>query len=204
MAQAAVAADRAPRSWQPVFLSIFPTIEKSIRFAFRGFPQEKREECVQAALANACVACARLWSRGCLDRLYPTALARFAIAQVREGRLVGSSLNNKDVLSQYAKRKHGLIVQHMGGAGSSWEAWSDWLRDGWRTPVPDQVWFRIDFPRWLASLSPLNQETAQLLASGHSTNEVAQRFSISAGRVSQIRRELSNSWRRFHGEVDSN
>ena len=33
-----------------------------------------------------------------------------------------------------------------------------------------------------------------------STGSVAERFSISPGRVSQIRRELNENWTAFHGE----
>ena len=39
-----------------------------------------------------------------------------------------------------------------------------------------------------------------MLGSGDSTGTVAERFSISPGRVSQIRRELNENWVAFHGE----
>ncbi len=41
---------------------------------------------------------------------------------------------------------------------------------------------------------------AEALANGDSTGEIATRFRISAGRVSQLRRELHASWERFHAE----
>ena len=201
MSQAAVTADRAARSWQTLFLTISPSIEKALRFAFRHLAEEKKEESIQAALTNACLACARLWSQGRANRIHPTALARYAVAQTCAGRLVGSSLNSKDVLSGYAQRQKRWVVKRLEQPGSAEPLWFDALRAGCRTPVPDQVWFRIDFPLWLAGLSPLKQKVAHLLASGHSTNEVARTLAISAGRVSQIRRELSVSWQRFHGEV---
>jgi hypothetical protein len=38
------------------------------------------------------------------------------------------------------------------------------------------------------------------LAIGNTTGEVAKRFDVSAGRVSQLRRELAESWKAFQGE----
>jgi ABC-type multidrug transport system ATPase subunit len=45
-----------------------------------------------------------------------------------------------------------------------------------------------------------NRQIAETLALSHSTSEVAHQFGISAGRVAQLRRELHESWRDFHGE----
>ena len=42
---------------------------------------------------------------------------------------------------------------------------------------------------------------AEILATKESTKVVATRFRISAGRVSQIRRELEDSWREFQHEA---
>jgi hypothetical protein len=35
---------------------------------------------------------------------------------------------------------------------------------------------------------------------GNGTTDVAKRFKLRAGRISQLRRELAESWRRFVGE----
>jgi len=41
---------------------------------------------------------------------------------------------------------------------------------------------------------------AESLAVGNRTGDVAKRFNVSAGRVSQLRRELAESWRAFVGD----
>ncbi len=41
------------------------------------------------------------------------------------------------------------------------------------------------------------------LMAGERTLDVANRFGLSAGRVSQKRREFHDDWRRFHGEPTS-
>src|SRR5262249_53763961 len=69
------------------------------------------------------------------------------------------------------------------------------------SPVPDQVAFRLDFPAWLATLSRRNREIAEDMALGHGTGHLARRFGLTQGRISQLRRELYESWRRFHKEV---
>jgi hypothetical protein len=188
----------AAMRWQEVFLAIMPAVERCLHFAFRRLPPSQKEELVQSALANACVACERLISQGRRERVFVTALARYAIAQVREGRCVGTALNVRDVTSVYAQRKKKLVWR---SAKSFEELWLESIREDHQTPVADQAAFRIDFPEWLVSLPLRVKEIAQSLAAGHRTNDVAKQFSISPGRVSQIRRELFSSWRQFHGDV---
>ena len=71
-----------------------------------------------------------------------------------------------------------------------------------RTPVPDQAAFRCDFPKWLNNLTCQKRQIAEKLAVGNSTRKVAQECKVSPGRISQIRRELENSWQEFHGELE--
>lgn len=59
---------------------------------------------------------------------------------------------------------------------------------------------RIDMAAWFASLSPRKRTVARLLAVGTRTHEVASTLGLSNGRVSQLRQELSDSWREFIGE----
>lgn len=54
--------------------------------------------------------------------------------------------------------------------------------------------FRMDFTDWQADLNHRHRAIADALASGDRTEEVAERFAVSAGRVSQIRRELETSY----------
>ncbi len=71
-----------------------------------------------------------------------------------------------------------------------------------RTSVSDQAGFRIDFPAWLSRLSDRDRQVAEALALGHTNGDVARRFGVTSGRVAQLRRELHDSWRAFHGEVE--
>jgi DNA-binding NarL/FixJ family response regulator len=177
--------------WQTGFLVILPKIHQCVGRAFRHLRGDERNEAVQEALGNACAAFARLAAKGSLSRAFPTVLARFAVAQVRSGRRLGSASNTRDVLSKHAQWKKHFVVDRL-------DQWRDLVLHDHRTPVPDQVCFLLDFPEWLASLSNRDRQIAQSLAMGDSTAAVARRFSISAARVSQLRRELHASWLRFH------
>jgi len=54
--------------------------------------------------------------------------------------------------------------------------------------------FRIDFEEWLASLPPDKSELVNALSGGETPSEVAAARKLSRGRVSQIRKELAQSW----------
>jgi hypothetical protein len=81
--------------------------------------------------------------------------------------------------------------------------------NGWRqavvidtrsSPVPEIVAFRCDFSDWLASLPRRDCHIAESLAVGNRTSEVAKQFDVSDCRISQLRRELAESWREFVGD----
>jgi len=177
-----------------------PVIQIHARYAFRHLDPEAREESVQEVTANALTAFVRLVELGKVELAYPSALARFGVAQTREGRRVGGRLNSCDVLSEYAQKKRGFKVERLDRLDNETDEWIQAVVEDVHTPVPDQASFRIDFPDWLATLSSRNRRLAKALAAGHSTSEVAKQFDISSGRVSQLRNELADSWRRFHGE----
>jgi hypothetical protein len=60
---------------------------------------------------------------------------------------------------------------------------------------------RLDFSDWFATLSRRMKEIAGDLARGFTTSEAARKYRVTAGRISQIRRELETSWNNFQGEA---
>jgi hypothetical protein len=79
---------------------------------------------------------------------------------------------------------------------------------GWRqvaisdrkVPVPDLAAFRIDFARWLKSLCHRDRRIIAALVAGQSGTFVADKFGMTQGRVSQLRRKYERLWAVFHGE----
>ena len=80
-------------------------------------------------------------------------------------------------------------------------SFQDALIENTQTPVPDQVSFRCDFPRWLSRLDERKQQMAEELMVGEPTQEVARRHGVSPARISQLRREYQQDWRTFCDEL---
>ena len=72
--------------------------------------------------------------------------------------------------------------------------------DNTMTPVPDQAAFRIDWPAWIRTRTDRDRRMIETLMRGERTFDVSQKFGLSPGRVSQMRRELHQDWLAFHGE----
>ena len=143
----------------------------------------------------------RLWQQGRVALAYPTVLAKFGIAQVRDGRKVGNRLNVRDVLSPLLPGEKNVVVERIDHFDEEENQWAEAVVEDTRTAsVPDTVAFRMDFPAWLGTLSRRNRRITETLALGHRTQDVARKFRISEGRISQLRRELAGSWRQFTGE----
>jgi len=187
--------------WHHQFLAMLPVIGNYADHAFRHLDPEGREDAVHEVLANAVVAFARLVQLGKPHLAYPTVLARYGVAQLREGRRVGNRLRIGEVLSEYAQRKKGFVVERLDRFDKESGEWIEAVVEDARTPVPDQVAFRIDFPAWLRLQTKRNRRIAEALAVGHPTGEVARRFKLSPARISQLRQDFHQSWREFHGET---
>ncbi|HEU5432413.1 MAG TPA: hypothetical protein VFU81_12165, partial [Thermomicrobiales bacterium] len=189
-----------PPAWQAGFLRLLPDICRQLRCAFRGLPPERREEAVQEALANALVAYRRLVERGKADLAYATPLASYAVKQVAGGRRVARPLNMYDTLSRYAQRKLGFAVVRLHQADAAENTWKEVLVADRRATPAELAASRLDFAAWWRRLPRRKRRIAAALAGGATTSETARVFKLTAGRISQLRRELERNWRQFHGE----
>ncbi len=178
------------------FLPLLPIIRRYAGRAFRRWPADHCEEAVAETTAAALISFIRLKRRGKNPLAFPTQLVRWAITHVLAGRRVGSRDNSRDVMNRAAQVRYDFGIDSFTRFGY----WHYCLIDHSQTPVPDQVCFRLDFAAWLQTLSLRDQRVAMLLAEGYSTSEVAQRFQVSAGRISQLRREMCDSWELFQAD----
>jgi hypothetical protein len=186
---------REAPSWHAPFLAMLPAIRKHAARAFRGLPAHDHAEAVQATVAFAAVAYARSVQLNRAHLGYAGPIARFGVMQYRSGRRVGSRLNSRDVTSPVCQRRRGFVV------GSPSDASMELLVEDRRATPAEIAALRLDVASWLNTLSPRNRRLANDLAQGETTSEVARTFCVSPGRVSQIRRQLFESWRQFCGEV---
>jgi hypothetical protein len=189
-----------PPAWHAAFEQMMPVIEKHARIAFRQLDPEAREEAFQETACNACQAYARLVELGKTDLAYASVLARYGVSQVREGRKVGGKLNCRDVSSSYCQRKKNLVVERLDHYDSQERIWEEILVEDKTAGPAETAVVRIDFATWLGLLPRRLRKMAALLASGETTSAAARRFRLSEGRISQIRKQLYQAWRRFQGD----
>jgi hypothetical protein len=189
--------------WHAQFLSMLPKIRAHAVIAFRHLKPEAREESIQEAVANALVAFVRLVQLKKVDLAYPTVLARYAVAQIHDGRKVGNRLNIKDVLSGYAQKRKDFHVERLDQFDVEENAWAEVLVEDRHAGPAEVATTKIDFTEWLKSLPTQRRKITKLLATGERTSIVAEKFGVSSGRISQLRCELARSWKEFLGEAES-
>ena len=143
----------------------------------------------------------RLAQRGKDSTRFPTALATFAARAVRSGRRLAGMDRSKDVLSPLAQQQQGFAVGKLPDCSTlDGSPLDEALHDNTRTPPDEQCAFRIDFPAWRATHAERDRRLLDDLMLGERTLEVACKYGLSPGRVSQLRREFLTDWRRYCDE----
>ena len=190
-------------AWHKAFLAMLPRIATHAKIAFRHLNAEAREEAVQEVVCNACHAFARLVELGKQDLAYPSALARYGVAQAKAGRKVGCRLNVNDITSEYCRRRKNVTVERLDFYDADEDAWQEVVVEDKHAGPAETAAARIDIDRWFRRLRPRQRQIAQALAVGERTKDVARRFGLSPGRVSQMRQEFSRDWEKFQSGKDS-
>ena len=187
------------------FVSIVPIIERIARHKLRYITDHDTRADVVAEVVAVCWRWfQRLAENGKDARRFSTRLAYLAVRFVTCGRRVWGSESLRDPMSMRARLRHGFRLQQLQEHGNYDDPeWQEALIDNMQTPVPDQAAFRQDFPRWLRRLGSRNRRIAERMLLRERTTDLARKFGVSEGRVSQLRRELEADWRQFHGEGDS-
>jgi hypothetical protein len=162
--------------------------------------QHEQEELIAEVVALAFCMFVTLAKRGRIDLAFPTPLAAYGCRQALTGRRAGASLNVNDVTSRHCQQRKRIRVEQLDRFDTQHREWREAVVEDHRTPVPDQVAFRCDFPEWLKTLRRRDRKIAEMLARGEGTTKTAKRFKVSLGRISQMRRELHDAWTTFHGE----
>jgi hypothetical protein len=174
---------------QDTFVNRLPWMRSTVRAAFQKLDSEKREEVVSNTIALAWKAWARLNERGrASEPGLLKAVIWYSIRQTKAGRRIDSARKPRDPLSL---RIYGKATFEPGC-----------LKDfvGKETPVPEQVIFRVDIPAFLESLNPRQRQMALDLAAGMTTSATAKKHGVSAGRVSQFRREFKALFDRYFAD----
>ena len=198
------AVPQSPDGWQSSFLQVLPAVETHARIHFRRLSADRREEAIQETIAAACLNYQLAAVQGKLNVVRPSSLADFAVRHTRTGRHVGGAQDAaRDVMSRVCQRRHNLRVtrhfEHQSAGGV--QGWRQTVIADRKVPVPDLAAFRIDFTRWLQTCSRRDRAIISALIAGEHPSVVADRFGISRGRVSQLRRRYEEQWKEFQGEA---
>jgi hypothetical protein len=187
-------------SLQTRFVSILPRIEAHGHFHFRWKFDSAREDLLAEMVAMCWKCFVRLFQRGKDPTQFVSALATFAARAMRAGRRLCGHEDAQDVLAPRAQHQHNFLVFNLPGSQpSSTGPLAEALCDNTQTPPDEQAIFRIDFPEWLASLGERKRSVAEDLMVGERTLDVAHRYGLTPGRISQIRREFREDWQHFCG-----
>jgi hypothetical protein len=186
--------------WHAGFVAMMPTIARHASLACKGFNKDAREEFIQEVLCNALVAYKRLYDQGKVELAYPTVLAMYGVRQAFDGRKVGGKLNVNDVASAYAQKRKGFKVERLDHYDPQNDEWRQVLVEDRHTGPAETAAVRLDFEVWLRTLGRRDRGIALRLATGETTLATAREFGVSPGRISQLRRELMDSWEAFQGE----
>jgi hypothetical protein len=187
-----------------VFLAHLPRFEAHARFAFRrlGCPHARADR-VAETIGLAWRHFAALARRGKRPEEFVTTLALRCSQAVKAGRRLAGCETGQDVLSPVAQVRHGVSVVRLPDHDREFDRHplpgelAEALTDNTKSAVPEQAAFRVDFPRWRASLRRRDRKILDALAGGERTADAARRFKLSPGRISQLRREFEQSWREF-------
>jgi len=186
---------------QEDFLKILPDVQQHAHSYFRHLGAEAREEAVAQATALAFATFRSLQARGKDPLAFAGKLARLSARQVQAGRSLGNHQSSTDILSRATQRRWGFRVQSLTRQrAADAEAWQEAVVDNTQTPPADAAAFRIDFPQWLASLSPRNRQLVDLLALSHTPTYAARQLKVSRGRISQLRKFFARRWYASQGE----
>jgi hypothetical protein len=193
------------------FLVLLPRIELHARVYFRFMKPDRKEEAVAETVALAWHWFLRLTARGKDVTQFVSALASYAARAVLSGRRLCGQLPARDVLSEAAQRRHAFTVQALPQSTRHpfeevyttvqgqrhIDTLEEMLHDNTVTPPPDQAAFRIDFASWRGTRTERDRRLMADLMVGERTGHVSRKYGITAGRVSQLRREFHDDWVRF-------
>jgi hypothetical protein len=190
------------------FVAALPVIRQAARYALRHRRRDRED------LFAEVIACAWKAWRGLADRgrnpvaVGVTAIAAWAARHALKGRRIGNRSGGRGAMDIFHRRARLLgafrVISCDSGpatpSGAEPAAWREWLVADRRVSPADEACFRLDFAAWLARLPARRRKTAELLAQGHGTREVAQSVGITPAAVSQARTWLWRNWREFQGE----
>jgi DNA-directed RNA polymerase specialized sigma24 family protein len=190
------------------FEAALPAIRQTARYALRRRRRRDRDDLLAEAIACAWKAWRGLVARGKNPVVVGvTAIAGWAARHALNGRRIGNRHGGRHKMDVHHRRARHLggyeVISYDSGPAARSDdgpaAWRDWVATDRHMGPADAAAFRVDFACWLASLPDRRRRTAELLAEGHGTLDVARWVGVTPAAVSQARSWLARSWQDFQG-----
>src|SRR3954451_14915570 len=184
------------------FLSILPRVRLHAEVYFRHLKCAfRKEDAIAETVAISWKWYVRATAKGKDVNEFVGTLATYAARHVKNGRRLCGQERSRDAISPVAQTRHDFTTASLPDSSSlDGNVLDEALHDNTRSPVPDQVCFRLDFPSWLNTLSDRDRRVVADLMAGERTLDVADRHGLSPARVSQLRREFMDGWQHFCGD----
>jgi hypothetical protein len=184
---------------QARYLALVPRLRQHGKVYFRHVKSpEKKQDLLAEMVALGWRWFLRLAEQGRRAEDFPSAFATLLARAVNSGRKLAGMDRAKDVLSPRAQRTKGFAVGKLPDFSTlNGNPLEDALQDNRVSPVPEQVSFRCDFPAWRLTRSERDRRVIDDLMLGERTTDVAARHGLTAGRISQLRRDFMLDWHLF-------
>jgi hypothetical protein len=194
--------DTALPQVQNAFLAILSKIEQIARFHFRHCPcGDRKQDCIGETIALCWIWYRRLMAKGRDPSAFVTTFTRLAALAVSSGRRLCGQETARDALSPVCQRRRRFVAIPLPDeCSANRNVYDEALRDNMQSPIPDQVQFRVDYPRWRGTLDDRRRRLVDAMMEGHSTSDLATQFGVTAGRVAQLRREFHDGYTAFCGD----
>lgn len=182
---------------------VLPRVLSHGQVCFRNLKcRQRRQDAIQDMISLAWEWHLRLAEKGKDSTDFPTALATYAARAVKSGRRLVGQEKSKDVFSPLAQQRHHFTVRRLPDFETLLDnPLTEALADNTKSPPDEAVCFKLDFAAWLDSLTNRDRGIAQDLMVGERTLDVADKYGLSAARISQKRRGFCQAWRAFCGEL---
>ena len=170
------AQDRVTERW--------PELWNKARAHFHEYSPDAREEAADNAMYLTWHNLASMIEQDRCDDAMITTTFNYSLRATRSGRVMKAVHGSKfrEIFSHHTCIHAGLAINAFISA---------------KDDVPDIVSFRIDTPAWLDSLPETQRQRAIDMSDGSDTKELAQRWGVSPGAVSQTRQTLAKSYAKF-------
>ena len=187
-----------PTNDDSALLAALPFVARRARRCFCCQPAFQRDEYVADSVTAAFLIYRGLQSRGRTDVTHSKGFAFNACRAVGNGKPMGLGSAPSDVLDPVVRRRGRVRVESLNVPAC--DGWMDMAVEDKKFGPAEAAAFRIDFKAWRKMLNKRDRRIMDLLAAGERGMDVAARFGVSAGRISQLRRHWAGSWRVFQGQ----